>query len=54
MNGAAVECGTGYFLVGDDSVDSQDSRWEGPFPPARIVGRALWVVAPAARRGWVR
>lgn len=40
-------CGTGYFVLGDDSRDSWDSRFEGPVPAERILGRALAVVWPA-------
>lgn len=46
-------CGDGYFVLGDDSRDSQDSRFEGPVPPARIWGRAWLIVRPWARCGRV-
>jgi len=52
--GKTVACGDGYFVLGDDSTDSQDSRWEGPFPRHRIEGRALAVLTPVSRLGWVR
>ena len=49
--GAAVACGRGYYVLGDDSQDSQDSRFEGPIPAARIVGRGWMILSPAARFG---
>jgi signal peptidase I len=48
-----VDCKDGYFVLGDDSKDSYDSRYEGPFAPWRVRGRAWLVVGPAGRRGWV-
>ena len=50
MNGATVACGGGYFVVGDDSRDSQDSRFEGPLPANRILGRSWLVVWPPGHR----
>ena len=51
--GKEAECGDGYFVLGDDSVDSQDSRFEGPVEPGRVRGRAWLVVWPPARIGFV-
>lgn len=48
-----VDCGEGYFGLGDDSMDSDDSRIEGPIPPNWIVGRAWLIVQPWARFGLV-
>lgn len=48
-NGKSVACHDGYFVLGDDSKDSQDSRYEGPVPPHRIEGRALCIVWPLSR-----
>jgi signal peptidase I len=53
MNGATVACGDGYFIVGDDSRDSQDSRFEGPLPAGRILGRPWLVVWPPGHRRFV-
>ena len=50
---SAVDCGDGYFLLGDDSADSWDSRYEGPFERWRVRGRAWLIVGPSGRRGWV-
>jgi signal peptidase I len=44
----------GYYVLGDDSVDSDDSRFEGPVPPQRVSARAWLIVWPPSRMGWVR
>lgn len=49
--GRTAACGAGYFLLGDDSADSQDSRFDGPLPPSRIRGRPLAIVWPPCRIG---
>ncbi len=41
--GRAALCGDSYFVLGDRSIDSHDSRFEGPLPREQIRGRA-WVV----------
>lgn len=51
--GKEVDCGPGYFLLGDDSRDSQDSRFEGPVSPAQIRGRACLRVWPWHRVGFI-
>jgi signal peptidase I len=51
--GAAVACRAGYYVLGDDSQDSQDSRFEGPIPASRIAGRAWAILAPTTRAGFV-
>jgi signal peptidase I len=52
--GHPTSCGTGYYVLGDDSVDSQDSRFEGPIEPGRVSGRAWLIVWPLRRVGLVR
>jgi signal peptidase I len=47
--GEAAPCGEGYYVLGDDSRDSQDSRFEGPVNPQRIRGRAWLIVWPLSR-----
>ncbi len=43
-----------YFMMGDNSANSQDSRYWGPVPRSSIVGRAFLVWWPFTRRwGWV-
>jgi signal peptidase I len=53
-SGQIAECGDGYFVLGDDSRDSDDSRYNGPVPPDDIVARPLLILSPANRRGWVQ
>jgi signal peptidase I len=52
--GQEVDCGPGYFMLGDASVDSLDSRFTGPVTADRFRGRAWCIVSPAGRRGFVR
>jgi len=55
LSGGKVHAaGGGYFVLGDDSVDSQDSRYEGSVVRARIRARAWLIVWPPSRMGWVR
>jgi signal peptidase I len=49
----SVDCGDGYYVLGDDSVDSDDSRFNGPVRPAEMVGRAWLILAPAEHRRFV-
>jgi len=39
-DGKPIPCNEGYFLLGDDSRDSYDSRYQGPIPFDHIHGRA--------------
>jgi signal peptidase I len=52
-DGRAASCADGYFVLGDDSKDSQDSRFDGPLQPERIIGRPWLIVWPPARIGFV-
>jgi signal peptidase I len=38
-----------YYVMGDNRVDSEDSRWFGPIPGSLIVGRAVAVVWPLSQ-----
>lgn len=51
--GRECECGEGYFLLGDDSHDSWDSRFDGPVSRCAIRGRAWLIVWPPSRFGFV-
>lgn len=53
MNDQTVDCGSGYFVLGDDSMDSEDSRFEGPIPASWILGRAWFIFQPVTRMGWI-
>jgi signal peptidase I len=53
FRGKEAECGDGYFVMGDDSRDSEDSRFEGPFARDRIHSRAWLIVWPPGRIGRV-
>ncbi|MCE5268626.1 MAG: signal peptidase I [Planctomycetaceae bacterium] len=48
-----VECGDGYYLLGDNALDSDDSRFNPPVRPDQLIGRAWLILAPAGRRGFV-
>ena len=43
-----------YFVLGDNSYLSQDSRQFGPVPEGHIFGRVEWILLPSVRRGRVR
>ena len=47
--GQSVDCGNGYYVLGDSSDDSYDSRFEGPVPPDRIVARGWMILRPLKR-----
>ena len=49
----SAACGDGYYVLGDDTKDSDDSRFNGPVTSDRIVGRAWLIVAPWSRFGFV-
>jgi signal peptidase I len=48
-----AECGEGYYVLGDGSRDSDDSRFNGPLRRRQIVGRAWLILAPAEHSGFV-
>lgn len=47
--GKTVACNEGYFVLGDDSKDSEDSRYTGPLRRDQIKGRAWMIVWPPSR-----
>lgn len=51
--GSEVNCEDGYFVLGDDSRDSDDSRYEELVRPDRVIGRAWLIVSPSNRIGFV-
>jgi signal peptidase I len=52
-NGQEVECGQGYFMLGDSSIDSYDSRYTGVVTRERFRGRVWCIIAPRAHVGFV-
>lgn len=42
-------CGDGFYVLGDNTMDSYDSRWTGPLRREQIIGRAWLVVWPLSR-----
>jgi signal peptidase I len=53
-DGREIDCGAGYYALGDDSHDSYDSRYIGVLAPERLTGRAWLILGPGERRGFVR
>ena len=50
--GKEVACGSGYYVLGDDSRDSDDSRYEGVLTADRFTARA-WLILGPTRFGFV-
>ena len=51
--GQEVDCGHGYFVMGDDSRDSYDSRFLGPVSSQQFRGRVWLIVWPPSRCGFM-
>jgi hypothetical protein len=49
----SAACGAGYYVLGDCSADSDDSRYNAPVRPDQLIGRAWLILAPGGRRGFV-
>jgi signal peptidase I len=54
VNGHEVDCGTGYFMLGDASADSLDSRYTGTVTRNRFRGRVWCILWPSAHAGFVK
>lgn len=52
-DGRVSDAGDGYFVMGDYSRDSQDSRWEDPVRRDAVIGRPWLIVWPPWRMGFV-
>jgi signal peptidase I len=48
-----VACGDGYYVLGDDVRDSDDSRFNGPVRRDQVIGRAWLIIWPLSRFGFV-
>jgi signal peptidase I len=46
-------CEDGYYVLGDNSLYADDSRFNGPVKPEQLIGRAWLIVGPSGRRGFV-
>lgn len=53
FGGKEANCDTGYYVLGDDTRDSFDSRFEGPVPRDCILSRPWLIVWPPSRIGFV-
>ncbi len=53
QGGNTVACDNGYFVLGDDSKDSDDSRYNGPLERKQMIGRAVLIVGPRSRWSWL-
>ena len=53
MGGKTIDCKQGYYVLGDESRDSDDSRFNGIVKAKEIIGRAWLIVGPSARRQFV-
>jgi len=51
--GREVDCGRGYYVLGDDSRDSYDSRFIGPVNGKQFRGRVCFILTPLSRFGFV-
>jgi signal peptidase I len=51
--GREARCRSGYFVLGDYSRDSLDSRFLAPVRPDELTGRAWLRIWPLSRIGWV-
>jgi signal peptidase I len=51
--GRPFTCTNGYYVLGDHSCNSYDSRYEGQLDGDKILARAWLVVWPPARIGFV-
>lgn len=50
---AVVVCDDGYYVLGDETKDSYDSRFTGVISSSDFIGRPLLRIWPLSRIGWV-
>ena len=53
FQGKTYECVDGYYVLGDDSRDSDDSRYIGVIRPKQFIGRSWLIMSPSSRFGFV-
>jgi signal peptidase I len=53
FRGKSFQCEDGFYVLGDSSIDSYDSRFEGTLAADRINGRPWLRVWPWERIGFV-
>ncbi len=47
------DCKDGYYVLGDYTLDSDDSRYNGTISREEILGRAWIILGPEGRRRWI-
>ena len=52
-NSHKFNCIDGYYLFGDNSRDSDDSRFNGTIPKSAIIAHPLLRIWPLDRIGWI-
>ena len=53
FQGKTYECVDGYYVLGDDSRDSDDSRYIGVIGDEQLIGRSWLIMSPMSRFGMV-
>jgi signal peptidase I len=53
FGGKVYHCSDGYYVLGDHTLDSDDSRYNGTVSRDEIIGRAWYIMGPDHRKGWV-
>lgn len=43
-----------YFVLGDNSTNSLDSRYFGPVRRDAMIGKVVYIYAPAERKKWIK
>ncbi len=49
-----ADCGDAYFVLGDRSIDSRDSRYIGTISRKHFIGRPWVIVSPLSRSGFLQ
>ena len=43
-----------YFVLGDNSINSLDSRYFGPIRGKSIIGKVFYIYSPVDRKQWIK